>query len=219
MMEKTNFSWDQFYTDRNKKIPFFENLPDENLVQYLEKGILNPGKVLELGCGPGRNALFLAGKGCKVDAIDFSKEAIEWGKERASEKNLSINFIHKSIFNINIDPLSYDIVYDSGCLHHLPPHRRISYLNLVNEALKPGGFYALTCFVYGGSLGGALFSDKDVYRNLSVRGGVGFTQEKLMHIFHEFDVIEIRKMKDVDHASLTFGHSDLWTAIFQKRVI
>jgi hypothetical protein len=33
----------------------------------------------------------------------------------------------------------YDLIYDSGCLHHLPPHRRISYLALLERALAPGG--------------------------------------------------------------------------------
>jgi hypothetical protein len=44
--------WDGFYGDRDKPIPFFANRPDENLVEYLDRGLLSkhPGRVLELGC-------------------------------------------------------------------------------------------------------------------------------------------------------------------------
>ncbi|MFJ8118290.1 cyclopropane fatty-acyl-phospholipid synthase-like methyltransferase [Bacillus sp. RC55] len=80
--------WDDFYSNREKEIPFFTNKPDENLVSYFEKKLLNSGKVLELGCGPGRNAIYFAENGCLVDAVDLSKESIHWATERAKEKNV-----------------------------------------------------------------------------------------------------------------------------------
>jgi hypothetical protein len=40
----------------------------------------------------------------------------------------------------------YSLVYDSGCLHHLPPHRRVSYLDLLDRVLLPGGHLGLVCF-------------------------------------------------------------------------
>ncbi|WP_255304283.1 class I SAM-dependent methyltransferase, partial [Streptococcus sobrinus] len=71
--EESRLNWDTFYNDRKKKIPFFINAPDENLVSYFEKGLLQPGKVLELGCGPGRNAIYFAQQGCSVDAVDSAQ--------------------------------------------------------------------------------------------------------------------------------------------------
>jgi len=53
LMEESRFNWDTFYSDRDRKVPFFANVPDENLVEYFENNLLKPGKVLELGCGPG----------------------------------------------------------------------------------------------------------------------------------------------------------------------
>jgi 2-polyprenyl-3-methyl-5-hydroxy-6-metoxy-1,4-benzoquinol methylase len=46
-------------------------------------GRLAPGRVLDLGCGPGRNAVWLAKAGFSVDAIDLSPEALAWARERA----------------------------------------------------------------------------------------------------------------------------------------
>ncbi|WP_316570408.1 class I SAM-dependent methyltransferase [Neobacillus sp. YIM B06451] len=211
--EKRKFNWDVFYSDRSRNIPFFEDLPDENLVHYINNDLIKPGTVLELGCGPGRNALFLAANGFSVDAVDLSDEAITWAKERASKQNLTVNFVKENIFEMKIDKNSYDLVYDSGCFHHIAPHRRLSYLELLKKALKPGGMFALTCFVPGGSLGGSDLTDWDVYREMSLSGGLGFTEEKLKQIFLDFQVVEIRRMNDTKEF---FGNSNLNTALFRK---
>jgi 2-polyprenyl-3-methyl-5-hydroxy-6-metoxy-1,4-benzoquinol methylase len=92
--------WDNFYEDRNKNIPFFVDAPDENLVSYFDRNILMPGRVLELGAGSGRNAIYMTEQGCKVDAVDLSAKAIEWGKERANVNNLMINFIVQDVFSL-----------------------------------------------------------------------------------------------------------------------
>jgi cyclopropane fatty-acyl-phospholipid synthase-like methyltransferase len=58
--------WESFYMDKNKEIPFFKvKGPDENLVEYMEHELIVPGRVLELGCGPGRNAIYMAKKDIK----------------------------------------------------------------------------------------------------------------------------------------------------------
>jgi len=214
--ENSRFNWDNFYSDREKNIPFFVNHPDENLVEYFEnKLFLSGGKVLELGCGPGRNAIFFAENGCTVDAVDLSEEALQWGRERASEKNLLVNFINKNIFDLQIDQGTYDIVYDSGCFHHIAPHRRMSYINLIKRALKPNGFFAITCFVVGGKFGGADITDWDVYRLMSLNGGLGFTEDKLRRIFSDFKEMEIRIMNQNTEKIDVFATEGLLTALFK----
>ncbi|MEH7356407.1 class I SAM-dependent methyltransferase [Neobacillus drentensis] len=215
LREPTQF-WDQFYSDREKGVPFFTNSPDENLVGYFENKLFRPGKVLELGCGPGRNAIYFAEKGCNIDAVDLSQESLKWAEERAIEKNVSVNFIKENIFELDIEEGTYDIVYDSGCFHHIAPHRRMSYIDLVKKALKPNGFFAITCFVEGGELGGAEISDWEVYRLRSLKGGLGYTEEKLRLIFRDFKEIEIRKMKVIEQPNVVFGVPDFLTALFQK---
>jgi 2-polyprenyl-3-methyl-5-hydroxy-6-metoxy-1,4-benzoquinol methylase len=124
--------WENFYVDRNKEIPFFKiKGPDENLVEYIENELIVPGRVLELGCGPGRNAIYMAQKGYKVDAIDISENAIEWARERANEVGVDISFHGTSLFDLNFEPNYYDLIYDCGLLHHLAPHRRLTYLKMI----------------------------------------------------------------------------------------
>lgn len=208
--------WDGFYKDRTKDIPFFHNVPDENLVSYFEKGLLTPGKVLELGCGPGRNALYLADSGCNVEAADVSEEALEWAKERARKEQKNIHFIHKNIFELDLINESYDLIYDSGCFHHLAPHRRLTYVELLNKWLKPGGHFGLVCFSPGGDFGGSELSDWEVYRSRSLMGGMGYTEEKLMKIFNGFTLVEIRKMKVMEENERCFGLPGFQTTLFRK---
>lgn len=216
LKEESKFNWDHFYSDRERKVPFFENHPDENLVEYIEKKRVTAGKALELGCGPGRNAIYLARNGFNVDAVDQSAEGLEWAIERAKEQKVQVNYIQRNIFDLASEEGTYDLVYDSGCFHHIPPHRRMDYIDLVKRALKPGGSFALTCFAEGGELGGTDISDWEVYRGRSMRGGLGFTDEKLKGIFRDFTAVEIRKMRDMENETKQFGKSALLAALFKK---
>jgi SAM-dependent methyltransferase len=148
--------------------------------------------------------------------VDLSQETLKWAEERAIEKNVNINFINKNIFDLDIKDGSYDIVYDSGCFHHIAPHRRMSYIKLVKRALKPNGYFAITCFAEGGELGGANISDWEVYRLRSLQGGLGYTEEKLRSIFRDFNEIEIRKMRVIEQPNDVVGVPDFLTALFQK---
>jgi SAM-dependent methyltransferase len=129
---------------------------------------------------------------------------------------MSVNFLRKNIFELDIEEGKYDVVYDSGCFHHIAPHRRMSYLNLIKKALKQDGFFALTCFIQGGEFGGSEISDWDVYRLKSLKGGLGFNEIKLRCIFKDFKEIEIRKMEEVKQPNAVFGVSGMLTALFQK---
>ncbi|SDM12597.1 Methyltransferase domain-containing protein [Paenibacillus jilunlii] len=210
--------WNQFYGDRTKEIPFFADKPDENLVSYLDSGRFQGGRMLELGCGPGRNAIYAALHGFDVDAVDLSEEAITWANERAAEKNATVNFTCGSVFELS--PQSgYDLVYDAGCLHHLWPHRRIGYIEMIHHALKDGGYFGLTCFAPGFTeMGGAMeISDWDVYRDRSMHGGQAYSQEKLREIFGGyFELVEIRMMKECTVKDPVFGVPFLWTSLWRK---
>lgn len=137
--------------------------------------------------------------------------------ERARNQKIDVNFIHSNIFDLKFAPETYDFVYDSGCFHHIPPHRRIGYLGLIAKALKPGGYFGLTCFVEGGELDGSSLSALEVYKLRKMQGGLGFTEEKLRHIFRNLEAVEIRKMKQANEDDGVFGVNGLWTALFRKR--
>jgi SAM-dependent methyltransferase len=212
--------WDGFYADRSKPVPFFVAKPDESLVSYLERGLVTPGRALDLGCGPGRNALFLAASGFDVDAVDLSPTAIAWAEERAQREGAEVRFVCGDAFAATDTaadgPLSgpYDLIHDSGCFHHLPPHRRVSYLALLDRALAPGGHLSLTCFASGAM--GSELSDADFYREASLRGGLAYTPESLRWIFSDLQEVELRRMHDEPPDSPHFGEPFLWTALFRR---
>ncbi|WP_308168577.1 class I SAM-dependent methyltransferase [Nonomuraea sp. NEAU-A123] len=206
--------WDRFYSDRSTQIPFFVAKPDESLVSYLERGLLAPGRALDLGCGPGRNAIHLASLGFEVDAVDLSPAAVTWGEERAREAGVEVRFHRGDIFSVALPPGQYDLVYDSGCLHHLPPHRRVSYLSLLDRLLVPGGQLALTCFAAGAM--GSELSDEEFYRQGRLDGGLAYTPEALRWIFSDFTEVESRPMKEQSPDAPVFGVPFLLAALFRR---
>ncbi|MEV3857188.1 class I SAM-dependent methyltransferase [Streptomyces sp. NPDC050095] len=208
--------WDQFYVDRDRDVPFFVDKPDENLAAHLDSGLFPAGaRVLDLGCGPGRNALHLAARGCDVDAVDQSATATAWGRERAAAAGLGVRFHQGDIFDVQLPYQTYDVVYDSGCLHHLPPHRRVSYLALLDRLLAPGGHFGLVCFAAGAE--GSVAGDEELYRTRDLGGGLAFAPDELRYLFGELAEVEIRAMAGQGEDSATYGKDFLLTGVFRRR--
>ncbi|WP_030693127.1 class I SAM-dependent methyltransferase [Streptomyces globisporus] len=211
--------WDGFYADRDKPVPFFVAKPDENLVAYVEQGLLPAGgRVLDLGCGPGRNALYLASLGFEVTAVDLSPTAIAWAEERAAGAGAgNVRFLCGDAFTAGAVPDGpYDLVYDSGCFHHLPPHRRVGYLALLDRALSPGGHFALTAFAAGEGGMGSELPDAEFYRKGRLEGGLAYTDTSLRAIFADLTEVGLRRMRAQPADSPVFGESFLWTALFRR---
>jgi SAM-dependent methyltransferase len=208
--------WDAFYADRGKPIPFFADKPDENLVALVDREGIAPGRALDLGSGPGRNALFMADRGFSVDAVDLSPQAVEWGRERARERGLDVNFVCGDAFTLPPHVLAgpYDLIYDSGCLHHLAPHRRIGYLELLARALAPGARFGLVCFARGQM--GTELPDAELYRAGRFEAGMSFSEQDLRWIFADLDEVEIRPMESQDEESPMYGQPVLLTGLFRR---
>ena len=104
--------------------------------------------VLELGCGDGAVACYLARIGCHVVAVDALASAIAVAQRRASLLNLNANVEFKldDMDGWPIEPESYDIVIALQCLQYLFD-RAIPRLKEAIAAVKPGGF-----FVYSGNI-------------------------------------------------------------------
>lgn len=140
---------------------------------------------------------------------------LAWAKERAAKAGTSVNFSHGSIFAFEPELGTYDIVYDSGCFHHIAPHRRMSYVQLVARALKPRGKFGLVCFRPEGGSG---LSDREAYEQRSLRGGLGYTQEQLESVFSPHsEILSFRRMSEERPDSLAFGKDFLWAILMSRR--
>jgi len=191
------------------------NAPDENLMELVEKVIIKSGKALDIGCGNGRNTFYLMENGYNAQGLDFSQESIKWANQKKSElgSNQNPEFINQSFFDFESEIEVYDLIHDSGCLHHIKPHRRHQYLSKIRELLKPEGHFTLTCF---NEKGGVNISDHDVYRKASMQGGLGYSEYKLKTILYPyFEIIEFREMKSYE-SSDRFGTDICWTVLMKK---
>lgn len=215
LLEKRDSEWwTNFYCDKDRAIPFFKNIPDENLISYFDLGFLKSGKTLDIGCGNGRNSMYLAKRGFETYGVDFSETSIKWACETAKENLIKAQFSCESIFEFQQEIESFDFIYDGGCFHHIKPHRRSQYLNTVLKFLKQDGYFAMTCF---NEKGGANISDYDVYRDYSMNGGLGFSEFKLKKILEEyFEIIEFREMIESDKEDI-YGKDILWTVLMKKK--
>ena len=205
--------WESFYTEGKRTRPFLRNVPDENLVGYVNQGRVRKGNAIDLGCGIGRNAIYLASKGCRVDAIDLSRTAVRKGRALAKQARADVNFIVGSVFDIPLLQNHYDIAYDSGLFHHLPPHRRPYYLDRVRMALNQNGLFGMTCF---DTPGGQPVEDWEIYERGLMPPGIGYTEDRLRDILQGFfEVLELRPMM-VCHANADLlGMPGLWTVLMK----
>ncbi|KPF68156.1 hypothetical protein IP84_10385 [beta proteobacterium AAP99] len=220
LTRETSPRWDAFYADRARPCGFFGTAPDESLHGWLESGrIPRPGATapraaLDLGCGNGRNAVFLAQQGFAVTGVDYSATAIRWATERAAAAGATLKLRCENVFALDLPAGGFDLIYDSGCFHHIAPHRRACYVQLVHDALRPGGLFALTCFRPEGGSG---LTDAQVYERGSLGGGLGYTEAQLrQHWGSALDILELRQMQKPAAGSGLFGEPFLWVMLAQK---
>ncbi|MEV7806859.1 class I SAM-dependent methyltransferase [Microbispora sp. NPDC088329] len=115
---------------------------------------LPPGRALELGCGTGTNAVYLARHGWEVVAVDLVERAIEQAREKAEAAGVAVRLLHGDATRLDeLDaPGPYDLFFDLSCFCGIPPHRRDAYASGLTRRAAPGA--RLLMFGYGpGTLG------------------------------------------------------------------
>lgn len=126
--------WDQRYEARST--PWDSGLASRELRSRIEEEQLAPCRVLELGCGSGTNAVFLAELGFEVTATDCSGIAIQRGRELAEERGVGINWLCGDVCELDFGE-PFPFVFDRGCFHCCR-RERMPILPALKRATEPG---------------------------------------------------------------------------------
>ncbi|SDQ97907.1 class I SAM-dependent methyltransferase [Actinopolyspora saharensis] len=128
------------------------------------------GEVLDVGCGPGDNAVFLAGRGHAVTAIDAASAAIAEARQRAH--GLDVTFDVADATELEGYAGSFDSVLDSALFHTLGEEGRRHCVRALHRVTRPGGRLSMLCFadVAGGMPEPLSVSEKEVRSVLDEAG-------------------------------------------------
>ncbi len=107
--------WEERY--RTGSTPWDIGRPDFNLTDMVTKRPIPACKALEIGCGTGSNAVWLAQQNFSVTATDVSDIAIQKAKERASDAGVKCVFLVSDFLNDEISGAPFGFVFDRGCFH------------------------------------------------------------------------------------------------------
>jgi tellurite methyltransferase len=135
---KSSETWDERYANGK----YSSAKPHQLLIALADR--LKAGKALDLACGTGRHAIFLAEKGWRVTAVDNSAVGIEIARQRATEKEVEIDFrladLEKGEFAIEEN--SYDLI---GDFYYLERH----LFAAMKKGVRAGGIIISTIHIYG----------------------------------------------------------------------
>lgn len=136
--------WDKIY--REEKPPWDSDEPSKHLTELVESGELKPSSALDICCGKGTEAIYLAEKGFAVSGIDLSSEAIKLAKEKAESAEVSVGFEVGDVLQMPFKNDTFEFVNDKGCFHVFGPDERDEFAVEVSRAMKDDGKYMLRCF-------------------------------------------------------------------------
>ncbi len=106
---------------------------------------LVPGRALDLGCGTGADALYLASRGWEALGVDFAPEAIAAAKQNARRAGVNAEFMLGDISRLAEAGVKgpFDLLLDIGCYHAIPVGRRDAYAAGAATVARPGADFYL----------------------------------------------------------------------------
>lgn len=123
-------AWDQRFGEQE-----WPTAPDASLVELIEP--LTPGHALDLGCGPGRNGVWLASHGWKVTGVDVSPVGLAQAEARAAAAGTTIEVVVADLFDYQPPAGQFDLVLVANV--HVAAQDRPSLFAKAAGALAPGG--------------------------------------------------------------------------------
>ncbi len=179
MTQRKNLpEWDSYYKENKvEEMPWYEKNLDPDLEYQINSMNLTKGKFLDLGTGPGTQAIQLDKLGFEATGSDISKNAIE----KAQQLSSNVSFVVDDILNSSFPDKTFDYILDRGCFHVFEPSLRETYLNQIKKILKDDGILFLKVMS---------IEEKDLPDD---EGPQKFSQQEVLDTFEkDFQVIEIK---------------------------
>lgn len=130
----------------------WEGGPRDELVELVRSGVLSatsPGpRALDVGCGSGANAIFLASHGFDVTGVDFSRVALSKAGAAAADAGVRVSWVEADLLGAPAVTGVFDLVVDYGTLDDLRPDKRRALASRMCTWTRSGGRLLLWCF-YG----------------------------------------------------------------------
>ena len=119
--------------------------PQPEIVTLAAEGEI-VGDVLDVGCGTGENALYLASLGRRVVGVDAAPTAVARARAKAAERALPATFLVADALDLAKLRRRFETVVDCGLFHTFEPEQRRLYAHSLCEVLSPGGTLHVLCF-------------------------------------------------------------------------
>ncbi|SIR80082.1 Methyltransferase domain-containing protein [Haladaptatus litoreus] len=139
--------WNEVYESETAP-PWDTGKPQPALVNAVKSDGLS-GRVLDVGCGTGTHALWVAAEGHTAVGIDFSEKGIEQAREKAEERGLDATFRVADALDVPEDIGTFDTVLDSGLFHAFQNEQREDYARELAGIVPAGGRVFLVGFAKG----------------------------------------------------------------------
>ncbi len=135
-----------FFNSAYKDIPPWDiGRPQKEFIRLAEDEEIS-GRVLDVGCGTGENALYLAYLGFEVWGIDAAPSAIKKAKEKAKERGITVNFLVFDALKLQSLQTKFNTVIDCGLFHVFTDEERPIFVTSLSSAIYPDGKYFMLCF-------------------------------------------------------------------------
>jgi SAM-dependent methyltransferase len=132
-------NWNDRYS--SKDTPWDSGEASHELQRVLEQGLIRPCRALELGCGTGTNAIYLAQKRFDLTAFDLSPLAIEQAKAKAAHRRVNARFDVADILHLPALGKPFEFVFDRGVYHHLRNIDLWGFLQTLEKVTHAGSLY------------------------------------------------------------------------------
>jgi SAM-dependent methyltransferase len=127
------------------------------------------GSALDIGCGTGDNAIYLAKHGWRVTGVDYVAKPLDAARTKSRAAGVTVDFRQADATRLESAGIGADftLIVDNGCLHGMSAEDRDGYVRGVESVIAPGGRLLIVAFTPGGSFGVPGIAPDEVMRRFA----------------------------------------------------